>query len=77
MNSCDELKMIKKLMTSKITEEDIEEFINLKKKKIYKIQTKPDENSYDVHVKKYCKSSFIPKKNELIQQYQYFSNLYE
>ena len=77
MNSRDEVQMIKNLMTSQVSEQDIQEFINLKKKMIQTIRSRPVTNSYDAHVLKYCKTSFNDKKNELIQQHQYFSNLYE
>jgi quinol monooxygenase YgiN len=72
-----EVQMIRKLMTTQITERDIQEFINLKKEMIQTIQSKPSETSYDLHVKNFCKESFNDKKNELIEQYKYFSNLYE
>ena len=69
--------MIKKLMSSQISEQDIQDFINLKKEMIHTIKTKPNDSPYDTHVKNYCASTFNDKKKELIQQYHYFSNLYE
>ena len=75
MNSA-EAQMIKKLMTSQIEKQDIQDFINLKKNLIQAIKTK-NETPYNTHVKKYCISTFDDRKNELIEQYHYFSNLYE
>jgi len=67
MNST-EAQMIRKLMTSQIAEQDIQDFINLKKNLIQTIKTK-NESPYDTHVKDYCIETFDDRKNELIEQY--------
>lgn len=72
-----EFQIIKKLKTNQITNEDIQELIDIKKKSIQEIKIKPVINCYDEHVKNYCISSFDEKKNELIDQYYNFLNLYE
>jgi hypothetical protein len=59
------------------SETDLQQLIDLKKKHIHLIQSKPIITKYDTYVHKYCKQIFSDKKNILISEYHFFSNLYE
>ena len=69
-----EIQIIK---LKEITNTDIQELIDIKKKSIQEFKTRPVINTYDAHVRNYCLSSFNEKKEELVDQYHHFLNLYE